>query len=111
MHDFNLKFLSRKQTVLLFLFVIILFLFACKSPESQKILPPRNMNEEMVEIKALLDKAALGNDPILQFKEALPKVQGYSSVDSVWITNTAIFVKFKKGSTISWTVNPEDIKH
>jgi hypothetical protein len=69
------------------------------------------MNDEMTEIKALLDKAVLSDDPIQQFKEALPKVQGYSSVDSAWVTNSAIFVKLKKGSTVSWVASPENIKH
>jgi hypothetical protein len=68
------------------------------------------MKNEFTEIKAMLDKAVISNDPIKRFEELLPKVKSYSSVDSAWITNSAIFVKIKGGSVLSWIANPEQIK-
>ncbi|MEI7661619.1 MAG: hypothetical protein WCK34_05465 [Bacteroidota bacterium] len=68
------------------------------------------MSDEYIQIKAILDHAVLSENPMKRLSEALPKVRQFASVDSAWITGNGIFVKFSKGATISWIVNPEDIK-
>lgn len=64
------------------------------------------MKDEVQQIKSILDKSLLDEDPSKSFKEVLPKIRSYSSVDSAWTTNMAFFVKFKKGGTMSWIITP-----
>ena len=69
------------------------------------------MTGDYQQIKLILDKAMLGEDPMDQFRKVLPRIREFSSVDSAWITNIAFIVKFKKGNTVSWILNPEDLSH
>ncbi|MDO9255336.1 MAG: hypothetical protein Q7U54_07490 [Bacteroidales bacterium] len=110
MDELIANLLAKNRKYLTITTLLILILLSCKSSDTQNLSQSSSMKDEMIEIKALLDKAMLSDDPIQHFKDALPKVQSYSSVDSAWITNTAIFVKFKKGSPLSWIAEPKSHK-
>lgn len=77
--------------------------FSCKSIELSK------MKDEFQQIKTILDKALLSDDPIASFHNALPKIRNLSSVDIAWIRNKAFLVKFKSGGIISWIINQDNL--
>lgn len=85
--------------------IVGVILFSCVSPKETKM-----NNDQYKEIKTMLDSAMLCKDPIKKFNEILPNILNLSVVDTAWITNIGFFVKYKKGRTESWLLNPEDLK-
>ncbi|MCX6287195.1 MAG: hypothetical protein NTY96_08770 [Bacteroidetes bacterium] len=77
----------------------------CKPPESKN-----TVKDEYQQIKSILDKAMSSDDPLQKFQQELPRIKKFSTVDSAWVTNIAFFVRFKKGGTVSWILDPEDLK-
>ncbi|MEI6885378.1 MAG: hypothetical protein WCO02_12885 [Bacteroidota bacterium] len=77
--------------------------FSCKSSE------PVRVKDEFEQIKTMLDKALLSNDPQKSFSEALPKVRKFSTVDSAWIESRTFLVKFKSGGIVSWIITDNNL--
>lgn len=97
----NIYLLIIKKLLLIF-FVVILS--SCKPSNNVQM---RNQTDE---IKSILDSAMLSEHPMQKFTEVLPRIKEYSSVDSAWIADLGFYVKYKKGGTVSWLLNPMDLK-
>lgn len=95
-------YLSIVKKLLLFSFVVLVI--SCKP--SNKV----QMQNQTEEIKSILDSAMLSESPMQKFTEVLPRIKEYSCVDSAWIADLGFYVKYKKGGTVSWLLNPMDLK-
>lgn len=92
------------REVFFFCFFCTLFL-CCKESE----IPKSTIRGDHEEIKAILDKALLSDDPIQSFQEALPRIRKFSSVDSAWVKGLTLYVKYNKGGIVSWSASPNDL--
>lgn len=57
-------------------------------------------------IAASADSALLTNDPLAALQSRLATYQSDTTVQAAWMTNTALYVTFKNGGTISWDIVP-----
>ena len=87
--------------------LILIGFFSCQSNQVQTKSIAGHMKTELTEIKSLIDKALLSDNPIAEFKNLLPKVKEYKSIDSAWMTNSAFYVKVKNGAVLSWLIQPD----
>ena len=102
--NFNIKKTMINLIVTILLFLIILTFINCINYQHKQAI-----ESDHKKIKAILDKALLSNDPIKSFNEAVPKIKEYPTVDSVWVSGTTFYVKYKKGGLVSWTVSPDKL--
>ena len=68
--------------------------------------PDDMMRRDHAGIEAILDKAVLSRDPATAFKDAIPRIRSFPSVDSAWTDGTTMFVKYRRGGTVTWTAPP-----
>lgn len=65
------------------------------------------MKKDHEAVKKILDAALLSERPLEALRDSLEKVRTFTSVDSAWISGVTLFVRYKEGSTVSWTAPPE----
>ncbi|MGB4414678.1 MAG: hypothetical protein WBI53_07310 [Paludibacter sp.] len=80
--------------------ILVIFIIYCFSYSGQ--IEKGKMKSDYQSIKIILDSAIVSDEPNRKFREALPKVKQFSTVDSAWINSSSFFVKFKKGGTVTW---------
>ncbi len=57
-------------------------------------------------IAATADTILLGENPIAGWQSMLVTYRAASNVENAWVTDDALYVKFKKSGTVSWYVAP-----
>lgn len=67
------------------------------------------INQGYQRIAASVDSIMLTASPLTALQARLATYQSDTTVQSAWITNTSLFVKFKNGGTISWDDIPSVI--
>jgi len=93
----------------IFLIIAILVVIIVSAINIKKYQFKQEIESDHKEIKKILDEALLSNEPIIKLNEAIPKINKYSTVDSVWFSGLTIFVKYKKGGLVSWSISPENL--
>ncbi len=76
--------------------------FSCQNKESEAEM----IKSDHDAISSILDKALLNENPKREFESSLKKIRAYASVDSAWISGSSLFVKYKQGGVVSWTIPP-----
>ncbi len=98
-----------------------LVIFSCKKDEvtgpGETPAPPSPLSDaQKAEISQAYktiatsaDSGLLAIDPISTFQSRLASYQSNPAVEAAWISNSSLFVKFKNGGTISWSVIPSTV--
>ena len=108
----------KKSTVTFILCIIVLLLcFSCS--KEKKPTGPTDSGLTEAEKQAIIeahdsvavtaDSVLLTDDPIKGFKELLPSYQSYANVESAWVTDNALYVRYEKGGVESWIITPNVI--
>lgn len=104
-----MKTVNWKLTLALFFLVIIFF--SCKKKDSsgdpgvsitdeQKAAITNSYNE----ISSNVDTFLLANDPINKMNQYLDQIRNLAEVESAWVKDIALYVKFKNAGQVCWYI-------
>jgi hypothetical protein len=96
-----------KKTTAIFITIVVLILILSTCFVFMNYKHKQSIESDHKKIKAMMDDALLSADPIKRFDELFPKIISHPRVDSVWISGTTLYLKYKKGGLVSWSVTPE----
>jgi hypothetical protein len=97
---------STPDGLILFVSTVVLIVFASLdgcSPDKPGV---DTIRRDDLAIRQMLDSAVLSEAPAQAFARALPMVRAHASVDSAWTDGPSIFVRYKNGGIVTWTVPP-----
>jgi len=99
--------MKTKGTFLIFVLISIFLSFSgCKKDNEEKLTEAQKqeiMNSYNL-ISEVADQALLAEDPLSALSQHLDEFKTEPGVENVWISGNTMFVKFTKGSSISWIV-------
>ena len=108
-----------KKSILTFIICIIVLLLCFSCGKDDKPTGPTDGGLTEAEKQAIIeahdsiavtaDSVLFTDDPIEGFKELLPSYQSYANVESAWVTDNALYIRYEKGGVESWIITPNEI--
>ena len=93
--------ITRKVAQTILFFAIIVTFSQCKSSDNQK------SEGEIKRISEMMDKAMESDNPKNSFIKLLPEIRMYNIVDSCWIDQNNVWIKFRDGGKLYWKIPSE----
>ncbi len=108
----------KKSNLILGIFVLIFSIFLSCSKEKPNEPEEQDLTEEekiVVEqthetVSVTADSILLTENPIQGFEQMLLTYKNNPNVENAWITEEALYVKYKKGGIVSWYISESDVR-
>jgi len=108
----------KKSIFYLYAFILIFsFVFYCSKdkvtePEIQEL---TEEEQEIIEqthsnVTVTADSVLITENPMQGFEQMLSTYQNDPNIENAWLTDNALFVKYKKGGIVSWSTTESDVK-
>ncbi|MGB4414679.1 MAG: hypothetical protein WBI53_07315 [Paludibacter sp.] len=104
-----------KKIIVLLLFVtgFISVFTSCKNEVDENYISEKSKQEiksTYASISSSANELLTGDNALTELQKMITTYESYPGVEKVWMLENTLYVKFKEGGTISWSVQPDLIK-